>query len=201
MDGIIHNVNRRSATIVPIFRSKHQMEILGHLFLRPERRLSISQIARETRVSQPTVSREVNRLGRAGILTSETVGRTRLVRPNLDSPYFVELQSLLLKTLGPAPLLSERLEKLSGVREAYIFGSWARRYSGEVGTPPADIDVAVIGDPPVDAVDQACRVVEKRIGIEVNPVVIAPREWSSGSSGFIRQVKKGALFRLLDGER
>lgn len=59
------------------------------------------------------------------------------------SPIFGELQSLLLKTVGPKWVLEEELAGLPGVREAMIYGSWARRYAGEARPFPADIDLLI----------------------------------------------------------
>lgn len=41
----------------------------------------------------------------------------------------------------------EELAGLGGIRSAYLFGSWAARYAGEEGRPPADVDLLVIGEP------------------------------------------------------
>ena len=35
---------------------------------------------------------------------------------------------------------------IRGIGEAYLFGSWARRYVGERGAPPGNIDVVIIGN-------------------------------------------------------
>ena len=39
------------------------------------------------------------------------------VRPNPANPYFPELSGLLLKALGPRPVLAEQLEGLEGIDE------------------------------------------------------------------------------------
>ena len=65
---------------------------------------------------------------KAGLLAGRRVGRLHFVKPNEASPYFPELAVLLLKVFGPRSVLAERLADLDGVEEAYLFGSWARRY-------------------------------------------------------------------------
>jgi predicted nucleotidyltransferase len=52
---------------------------------------------------------------------------------------------LLLRPFGPRQVLAEELEGAEGIDGAYLFGSWAARYPEEVGRPPADLDVLVIG--------------------------------------------------------
>jgi predicted nucleotidyltransferase len=176
------------------------MSLLGRLFLHPEREQTIAELQEATGVPQQTVSREVSRLIGAGVLAGRRVGRLHFVKPNQASPYFPELAGLLLKALGPRSVLAERFCSLDGIEEAYLFGSWARRYQGEPGLPPGDIDVVVIGRPDVDAVYEACREAGGALGQEVNPVVLTPAEWRSSRSGFVQELRKGALVPLTDGQ-
>lgn len=198
MGIIIHIVTEKAPALLPIFRSRNQLELLTHILLHPDQKHSIAAIGRETGIPQPTISREVDRLTKAGLIEAETLGRMKLVRANKGSPYFQELYSLLLKSSGPAVVLRDRLRKLKGLRDAYIFGSWARRYAGEVGDAPADIDLLLIGNPSPTQVDDLSNKLERKLGTEVNPVILSPREWESATTGFVRQVKKQPLVPLVD---
>ena len=186
-------MSRSAPGLLPIFRSKGQMALLGQLFLHPDREQTLAELVEATGIPQQTVSREVARLVRAGLLVGRRVGRLHFVRPNEASQYFPELSGLLLKALGPRSLLAESLSKAEGVEAAYLFGSWARRYEGEPGSPPGDIDVVVIGEPDVDAIYEATGEVSRLVGQEVNPVVLTPAEWRSGRSGFVKEVRSGPL--------
>jgi predicted nucleotidyltransferase len=159
---------------------------------------SVADISRATHIPQPTVSREIERLKQSGLLKTQRVGRAKLVDVDSSNPYFPELQTLVLKAAGPAPMLARNLKKVKDVEAAFLFGSWARRYSGEPGKSPADIDVLVLGDPYPDEVDAACRRVERKLEMEVNPVIVLPKEWDSSKTGFIRQLKRQPLIPLFD---
>src|SRR5712692_3616550 len=98
--------------LLPLFRSRGQARLLAHVFLHPEERVSLNQLARGLGIDPATVQREAQRLEEAGILTSERIGRARVVRPNEGSPYYPELSGLLLKAFGPVPVLRERLRGL-----------------------------------------------------------------------------------------
>lgn len=182
--------------LLPIFRSKNQFDLLAHLFLHPDKRFSIATLKDDTHISQPTISREVDRLKKAGLLESESMGRMTLVHARKDSPYFPELYSLLLKTAGPGVILTDRLRKLDGLKAAFIFGSWARRYAGEIGDAPGDIDLLLIGNPSPSKVDELSSKLERQLHTEVNPVILSPREWKAGTSAFVRQIKKQPLVPL-----
>lgn len=121
----------------------------------------------------------------------------KLVEANQASTYFPELRALLLKAAGPAVVVGEQLRRIPGIDEAHVFGSWARRYGGEIGPPPADVDVMVVGEADPDAVETACLEAGRRLGLEVNPVVLSGEEWRRSRSGFVRQVRKGPLVQVL----
>ena len=184
--------------LLPLFRSKHQLRLLGHIFLNVGSPQSIAEIARVTRIPQATISREIERLRASGLITTYSAGRNKLVQANEANPYFPELQSMLLKAVGPVPVLSVNLRKITGIERAFIFGSWARRYRGETGLAPSDVDVLVVGDPEPDLVDDACRGAERKLKTEVNPVILLPTDWESPPSGFVKQLKRGPLVSLLD---
>lgn len=188
-------------TILPIFRSDAQAAVLATLFLTAdERGVSLRELARRSRVSQSQAHREVTRLEEAGIVASERVGKTRLVRPNPSSPFREELAALVLKAFGPVPVLRERLGAVPGIEEAYVFGSWAERLSGQPGAPPQDVDVLVIGAPDLERVYRAASEAELPLGRAVNPTLVSRGEWERAESGFLRTVKARPLVTVLAGD-
>jgi predicted nucleotidyltransferase len=190
-------MSRSAPGLVPIFRSDSQMRVLGQLFLHADQEQTISELEEATGIPQQTLSREVNRLLHAGLLEGRRVGRLHFVKPNQASPYYPELFGLLLKALGPLSVLADHLGNLEGIEAAYLFGSWARRYQGEAGPPPRDVDVLVIGSPDVDAVYDACSRAGAALGQEVNPVILTPEEWKARRSGFVREVRGGPLIQII----
>jgi len=150
-------------------------------------------------IDPATVQREAERLEEAGILRSERVGRARLISPNEVSPFYPELAMLVWKAFGPVPVLRERLKGLDGVDAAFVYGSWARRYQGERGTAPGDIDVLIVGRPDRLRLARLCREAGEQLGLEVSPVVLAPEDWESDATGFIRSIKKQPLVPLVEG--
>jgi predicted nucleotidyltransferase len=181
--------------LLPIFRTRLQADLLARLFLFEPTGESLAELARQLRADPATVQREVERLERYGVLTSDRVGRTRVVRVDPDSPVYPELRALVLKALGPAPLLARKLADVEGIRGAYIFGSWARRSTGEPGPLPRDVDLLVVGEADPNAVYAAVREVEAGLGVEINPVVVSDEEWRH-PLGLLERVKQGPLVEL-----
>ncbi len=181
--------------LLPIFRTPAQERILARLFVLNGTPLSLTDLSRQTRIPLSTVQREIAALDQAGIIRSERMGNARLVAANVDSPYHAELRSLLLKAFGPATVLASLLAEVRGVEQAYIFGSWARRYQGEPGPAPNDLDLLVVGSPDPSDVYSVAREAEDRLSTEVNPVVMSWDEWSN-PTGLAARVKDQPLIEL-----
>lgn len=117
------------------------------------------------------------------------------MRPDPDSPVYRELRDLLAKAFGPAPLLERELARVEGVEEAYIHGSWARRFHGEPGALPRDVDLLVVGHADPEEVYRAARAVEQQLGLEVNPIVVGDADWDH-PLGLLERVKNGPVVEL-----
>lgn len=131
------------------------------------------------------------RLEATGLLISRTLGRNRLLRANLDHPASEPLTKLLEVTFGPRSVIADEFA-ISGADEVIIFGSWAARYAGEVGPPPHDIDVLIVGAVDrIDVYDAADRA-QARLGLEVNPVVRSAQQWSEPVDNLVQQIKGSA---------
>ncbi len=182
--------------LLPIFRSAGQARLLARLFLPDGDGAPLSTLAADIGLAKSRVSDELNRLEQAGLVESERVGNTRVVRPNVDSPYYPELRALILKAFGPVSVLTRRLREVGGIDEAYLYGSWASRYLGHEGPPPGDVDVLVVGSPDVHGVRGAARDAAGELGREVNSTVLSKDEWDDKTSGFVRTVQDRPLVRL-----
>ncbi|MGQ0624018.1 MAG: ArsR family transcriptional regulator [Sporichthyaceae bacterium] len=174
--------------LLPVFRSQHQAELLMWLLLHPDAEFGVTDLAQRLDVPLSTLHREVVRLDEAGLLASRSLGRNRLVRANTAHPAAAALRALLEVTFGPKAVIAEEFA-IPGAKEVVIFGSWAARYAGEVGPPPNDIDVLVVGK--VDRADlyEAADRAQTRLGLEVNPVVRSGKQWLDGTDTLVAQIK------------
>ena len=153
------------------------------LLAEPERELSVSGVADMTGVPYPSVHREIGRAESAGIVQSRKLRNTRLVRANLDSPYFAGLADVLIKAFGPPRVIGRVLAEVPGITGAYIYGSWAANASGHAtARPVGDIDVLVLGSPDRAQLYEAIRPVERRLGRDVQ-VTIRPSDWMASGHG------------------
>lgn len=186
--------------LLAVFRSQLQGELLARVLLSPGQ-LSISDLARVLEAPIPTVAREVTRLEVAGLLTTSRIGRARLVSGNAANPALGPLRDLVMIAFGPRQIIADEFGQLDGVEELVIFGSWAARYQGEVGPPPGDVDVLVVGRPDRDDVYDAANRAQKRLGREVNPVLVSAQRWQEAGEPFLQELQRRPMVVLAQRER
>ena len=178
-------------SLLPIFRSQQQAELLALLLGDPTAEHSMTELAERTGVPYASVHREVARAGAAGLVSSRLVGRTRLVRADVSSPYFAGLSDVLVKAFGVPWVIGQELARVEGIDASYIFGSWAARFSGEDGDRPVgDIDLLVLGGPNRDDVYAAASAAEHRLGRALQ-VTIRSGDWLTGGSGTFHDTVAG----------
>jgi predicted nucleotidyltransferase len=182
--------------LLPLLRSRLQADLLTLVLLAPGREWSLTELASRTGASVSSAQREMARAQDAGVVSSRRLGNTRLVTA-ADSPITGPLTELLLRSFGPRQVITEELAGQPGIEEAFLFGSWAARYAGQPGPPPADIDVLVIGSPDRDGLDDAAQRAGSRLAREVNVTIRSPEWWSHGGDGFHAEVSRRPLIPLL----
>jgi hypothetical protein len=175
-----------------LFRSPEQERLLAELFVFADRPISLSELATRAGTSLGGAHKEVERLEASGLVKSAMVGRSRLIEADPSSPVYAELRGLLVKSLGPEPLLRSALAAIDGIQEAFIYGSWA----DPAAKSPADIDVLVVGDPDVGEVYDTATAVEREVGRPVNVTIRSASEWAKADGAFERAVKSGPRIDL-----
>jgi len=181
--------------LLPLLRSRLQAEVLTLVLLGPDQEWTLTGLASRAGASVSSVQREMVRAEEAGIVSSRRLGNVRLVKA-AASPLTAPLTELLLRSFGPRQVLAEELEGVGGIEDAYLFGSWAARYAGEAGRPPADLDVLVIGDPDRDELDDAAQRAARRLAREVSVTIRSPVWWQEGDDGFHTDVTRRPLVPL-----
>lgn len=200
MQSTVHDMQRSAPPpLLPLLRSRLQAEVLTLVLLNPDREWTLTDLASRVGSAVSSVQREIVRAEQTGVMASRRVGNARLVRA-ARSPLTVPLTELLLRSFGPRQVLAEVLADVPGIENAYLFGSWAARYAGQEGRPPADLDVLVIGTPDRDALDDAAQRAGARLAREVNVTIRSADWWRSGDDGFHSEVTRRPLVPVLSEE-
>ena len=158
------------------------------LLLHPDEEYGVTDLATRLDVPVSTLHREIVRLDDAGLITSRSLGRNRMVRANMEHSAAPALTKLLEVTFGPKAVIAEEFN-IPGAEMVLIFGSWAARYAGEIGPPPNDIDVLVVGKVSRADLYEAADRAYARLGIEVNPVIRSAKRWEEPDDALVVQIK------------
>jgi predicted nucleotidyltransferase len=164
-------------------RSKARQRLLAYYFANPTAKLHLRDLAVRLNVDPSNLAKELIRLEHEGLFRSETSGRQKYFQLNRAYPLFAEVRGIVSKTIGAPSLLAQSLKKIGGIEEAYLYGSFASNQHDA----SSDIDVLVIGAPRNEALAEAMREIERRLGREVSYTVLTRKEFDS------RRIRKDAF--------
>ena len=156
-------------------RSMARRRLLVYYFTNPKARYHLRDLAERLSIDPSNLSKELGRLEREGLFRSEVSGRQKYFQLNREYPLFREVRSIVAKTIGAVPLITQSLKTIKGISEAYLYGSFARNQQDAA----SDIDVLVIGAPREEALAEAVGKLERQLGREINYTVLTPKEFES----------------------
>lgn len=168
--------------------TRTQQNVLGLLYVQPERSFYTKEIIRLTGMGVATIKRELDRMVGAGLLTMTRIGNQHHYQANPECPIYHELLGIVKKTFGVAGVIREALAPLAGeIAWVFIFGSVA---SGKESSG-SDIDLMVIGGVGYSEVVTALYSVQQELGREINPKIFTNGEWTERcktGDAFIKEV-------------
>jgi len=145
-------------------RSKARRRLLAYYFTNPSARLHLRDLAERLGIDPSNLSKELVRLEAEGLFRSEVSGRQKYFQLNREYALFDEVRGIVTKTIGAVPLIAQSLKKIEGIREAYLYGSFAR----DQQDVSSDIDALLIGAPREEILAEAVRKLERQLGREIN---------------------------------
>jgi len=175
-----------------LISSKTRQTLLGAFFVDPEKEHYIRELAGHYHISVGTLHREITRLETSGILTSRKTANIKLFALNKRNPVYEELKGIFAKTVGAIKLIQEAISRVSGVKAAFIYGSYAK---GEE-RPDSDIDLFILGDEVNEnTLLESVNALEKKLLKEVNYTRYTQQE-------FLRKKRKDSfLIEVLKGKK
>lgn len=169
--------------------TKTQQRVLGLLYGRPEQTFYLNEIVRLAAVGKGSVSRELEKLCAAGLLTVSRQGNQNHYQANANNPIFNELKAITQKTFGVVDIIKAALVPLlPQLSRAFIYGSVAQ------GTEHAgsDIDLMLVGDDiSYSEVMDLLAPAEKQLGRTINPTLYTVAEFTDRKTNhqpFIQRV-------------
>ena len=184
-----------NSSLVPVFRSDSQLAVLEAV-LSADGPISTRQVIDRTGLSQPLAQRELKRLADAGVFRESRIGRSALFVADEMNPAVSPLRALVTIALGPQVRLADALRDIPGIERALIFGSFAARSAGILGSSPDDIDLLIVGAPDRRAVYDALQGVDEAVRREVNVTFLRPERWQEGSEELVTRIRSNPAIEL-----
>ena len=175
-----------------------QQRLFSLLFGQPDRSFYLTELVKLAKVGSGGVQRELLRLEHTGLVTANSIGNQKHYQANPGSPLFVELTSIVKKTVGlKQPLLDALAPVKKKIVLAFVYGSVAKAND----TSTSDIDLLIVSDELALAdVFSILTPLESKLGREVSPTLYNSKEFSDKRKtikGFIAKVLNSPVIELI----
>ena len=170
-----------------ILSSKIRADIFRLFFGVSDNELHMREIERRSGYAIGTIQSELRKLLRLDLVSKRKDGNRTYYRANKDHPLFLDIQRLVLKTVGLVDILQNKLTKSQEITIAFVFGSIARQEE----MAGSDIDLVVIGHLGLREITALLSGLTEKVGREINPHVFSVKEFKkriARKEHFITQV-------------
>lgn len=177
-------------------RSEITRKILNYFFLNPEDTLYVNELCRKLEVDKRNLVKKIKELAQEGILKSQIRGNLKFYSLNRNYPLYEEYKRIILKTIGFEDSLKSITEGIEGVKEAYIYGSYAKNKMDVY----SDIDLLVVGNHSVIALQRKLNKLQKEIKREINIVNMDENDFKKrikNKDPFVCEILKGKNIRII----
>jgi len=158
--------------LAEILSSRGRAEIFRLLFRGANEEFHIREIQRRSGLNDSTIRQELRKLARLDLIQGRRDGNRVYYGANRENSLYVDIRSIVLKTIGLADALRDVLQD-DRIRIAFVFGSIAKGEE-KVGS---DVDLMVIGALGLRHLTKLLSGVSEKIGREINPHVFAEDEF------------------------
>ena len=176
-------------------KSKIATRVLGYYLLNPQKQHYINELAALIEADPGNLFRKLKELAAEGVLLSERRGNQNYFFLNQQYPLLKELKKSYEMKYGLTAILQKKLKKLSGLQDAYIFGSYAK---GNLSVQ-SDIDLLLIGEHSSLAAKKLILPLQKTLKREINVVDLTLTEFQrrkKQKDPFFKNVFDGQVIKL-----
>ena len=177
-------------------RSKVAIKLLDYYFLNPDAQAYINELARILGLDPKNTEAKLKEFEAKGLLKSEFRGKERYFFLAKDNPILEHYRQIFLKTYGIEKSLKDIMNGIKGLKEAYIFGSYATNKMDS----SSDIDILAVGSHSVLELQRVIAKLQKDISREFNVTNLSPKEFEAKKKNkdpFMTNIFKTKTIRLL----
>ncbi len=169
------------------FKSKLIREILGYYLINNGASKYLRDLASNLGADPGNLSKKLAELEKEGFLKSEKEGKQKYFSINSEYPFLNEVKKIYQGQFALPLTIKRELGKISGLEEAYIFGSYAQ---GKMSAD-SDIDLLLVGDFDSIVANRLILPLQKKIGREINIIDFGKKEFAAkmkSGDDFLKQV-------------
>lgn len=155
-----------------LISSKTRIKLLMKFFINVNMRAYLRGLEQEFGESSNAIRVELNRLEKAGMLTSEAEGNKKYFQANKEHPLFDEIRAILLKHVGINQIMENVIERLGNVKKVFLVGSFAQ------GMDSTIIDLILVGDIDKSYLFKLSEKVETLINRKIRTIVYSQQEYN-----------------------
>ncbi len=156
--------------IETLISSKTRIKLLLKFFLNSSTKSYLRGLESEFGESSNAIRLELNRLEKAGMLSSSSEGNKKIFQANKKHPLFKEVHNIVLKHLGFDKIIENVVERLGDVEKVFVSGAFAK------GMDSSIIDLVFIGQVNKIYLIDLIEKVEKLISRKVRYVIFDKEE-------------------------
>ena len=159
--------------IFNIGKSKTRKAILQLYFSHPEKKYYLRELEKKINFPVQNIRRELINLEKKGMFKREKSGNQVFYYLNKESPIYNDIENIISKTIGIENQLRESLSELSGIKQAFIFGSFADGTKDYL----SDIDIIIVGDIDENNLIEKIMELETKFEREINCHIYSEKEF------------------------
>jgi len=175
--------------------TKNQALILNIFYINPDKSFYFRELARMLNKAPGVFQKDINNLETEGIITSNFIGCSRFFKLNKQYPLYKEYRSIILKTMGLEKIIAKKLHNITGIKKAFIFGSYAQGTADNF----SDIDIIIIGNTDEKILEKIFLPLEKEFDREINYTLYNPAEFKKKqqTNPFLKTAMAKKIIKLI----
>jgi len=178
------------------FKSKIAVRVLGYFFANPDKRHYINELAEILSLDPGNLHRKLKELEKEGVAVYEEKGNQKYYFLNKKYPLLHEVKKIFEAEHGVPQSIKKELFGLKGLKEAYIFGSYAKNSLQQ----ESDIDLLLVGDHSSIEAKRRLLPLQKAIGRDINVVDMGQEEFSQAkqkNDPFIKNIFSDKIIEVI----
>ena len=163
--------------IEALISSKTRIKLLLKFFLNSSNRAYLRGLEEEFGESTNAIRLELNKLEKAGMVSSDVQGNKKYFRANTQHPLFFDLNSIIRKYVGIDTIIENVISQLGEVRRVYLTGEFAKGNDNPV------IDLELVGIVNTNYLTDLIQKAEPLVKRKIRYVIYSVEEFAALKAG------------------